>query len=737
MDSPVANARAKKTKRFRVLLPFGLGRAYDYHAPDHLDLELGDVVTVPLGPRQVYGAVWQSLTGDEPDAVAEERLRDIIDRLDVPPLPESLRRFIDWVAGYTLTAPGSVLRMAVSVRDALVAPTPRRGIIATGRVPARMTPARSRVLAALDSERPRTRTELARDAEVTLGVVQGLITAGTLAEKALPEDFAQPAETASGADPPTLTEAQHQAADRLIARVRARQYSASVLDGVTGSGKTEVYFEAIAETLRQNRQCLVLLPEIALTTQWLRRFHARFGNRPTEWHSDLKHSERRRNWRAIAFGRAGIVVGARSALFLPYPELGLIVVDEEHDGAFKQEDGVMYNARDMAIVRASISGFPIILASATPSLETLANIKRRRYERLELPERHGRAAMPEIAAIDMREEKLPASRWLSGALADALKDNLAAGEQSMLFLNRRGYAPLTICRECGHRMACTNCSAWLVDHRLTGRLQCHHCGVTVMKPESCPACDGVGAFAACGPGVERVAEEVGEIVPGARLAIMASDTISSPSQAAELIDRMIAREIDILVGTQIVAKGHHFPMLTLVGVVDADLGLSGGDLRAGERTYQLLAQVAGRAGRAEHPGRVMLQTYEPEHRVMQALISGDRDRFVASETAERERHALPPFGRLAAVIVSAPDERGGLAACTALANRIPPELEGARILGPAPAPLFLLRGRYRHRFLVMAQRHVDIQGLISDWLRTYTPPTRVRIQIDIDPYSFL
>ena len=481
----------------------------------------------------------------------------------------------------------------------------------------------------------------------------------------------------------------------------------------------------------------MLLPEIALTAQWLRRFAARFGVRPTEWHSDLKHSERRRNWRSIAFGHARIVVGARSALFLPFSNLGLIVVDEEHDAAFKQEEGVTYNARDMAVVRASLGEFPIILASATPSLETLVNIQRGRYERLELPDRHGRAELPEISAIDMRTEKLPATRWISGALAQSLADNLAAGEQSMLFLNRRGYAPLTLCRECGHRMACPNCSTWLVDHRLTNRLQCHHCGFTVLKPDACPQCGATGGFAACGPGVERVAEEVAVLLPDARLEIMTSDTVSSPTQAAELIDRMADHEIDLLVGTQIVAKGHHFPMLTLVGVIDADLGLAGGDLRAAERTYQLLAQVSGRAGRESHPGRVLLQTYGPEHPVMQALISGDRDRFIASETAERQRYHLPPFGRLAALIVSSPDERRALEACSVLANKIPAELPGGRILGPAPAPLFLLRRRYRYRFLVMTERHINVQKLVSHWLAEYTPPSRVRIHIDIDPYSFL
>ena len=738
MDSTLASAGGQKTKRFRVLLPFGLGRAYDYRVPPGLDIDLGDVVVVPLGPREVYGVAWQEVSDDDADAVSEDRLRDILDRLDVPPLQASLRAFIDWVAGYTLAAPGSVLRMAISVRSALAAPTPRRGVIASGAPPARMTPARSRVLAAIDTPHPRTRTELAREAGVSVAVVQGLLTAGSLTEVALPEEVGEAStEELPGGVAPELTEPQARAAEALIAHIRSGGFSASVLDGVTGSGKTEVYFEAIAETLAQGHQCLVLLPEIALTAQWLRRFAARFGVRPTEWHSDLKQTQRRRNWRSIAFGRARIVVGARSALFLPFDDLGLIVVDEEHDSAFKQEDGVMYNARDMAVVRASIGGFPIVLASATPSLETLVNIERERYERLALPDRHGRATLPEIAAIDMRDERLPATKWISGVLAGALTDNLDAGEQSMLFLNRRGYAPLTLCRECGHRMACPSCSAWLVDHRLTQRLQCHHCGFTLMKPDTCPQCSAANAFAACGPGVERVAEEVGELLPSARLAIMASDTISSPAQAAELIDRMANHEIDVLVGTQIVAKGHHFPMLTLVGVVDADLGLAGGDLRASERTYQLLAQVAGRAGRADHPGRVLLQTYGPEHPVMQALISGDRDRFVASESAQRQQYSLPPFGRLAAVIVSAPDERRAQEACAALSNLIPAHLDGARILGPAPAPLFLLRGRYRFRFLVMAERHVNVQALVSRWLEGYAPPTRVRVQADIDPYSFL
>ncbi|MGD9741432.1 MAG: primosomal protein N', partial [Dongiaceae bacterium] len=475
--------------------------------------------------------------------------------------------------------------------------------------------------------------------------------------------------------------------------------------------------------------------EIALSPQWLQRFERRFGVRPAEWHSDLRSSERRTAWRAVAEGKARLVVGARSALFLPFPELGLIVVDEEHESAFKQEDGVVYQARDMAVVRGHLSGFPVLLVSATPSLETVQNVEAGRYRALHLPERHGGAALPRIEAVDLRKDKPPRQSWLSGTLRDALAETLAAGEQALLFLNRRGYAPLTLCRSCGHRLQCPNCSAWLVEHRYRGRLQCHHCGYAASLPPSCPACAAEQSFAACGPGVERLAEEVAALYPAARTALMTSDTVMGPLAAEAIVEAVARHEIDLLIGTQIVAKGHHFPMLTLVGVVDADLGLAGGDLRAAERTYQLLHQVAGRAGREERPGRVLLQTYDPANPVMQALIAGDRDRFLAEEAEDRRRAAMPPFGRLAALIVSGSDADAvdGLAA--ELARRAP-QGEGVEVLGPAPAPMALLRGRHRRRFLLKCRRDRQPQPLIREWLRPVRLRGDLRLQIDIDPYSF-
>jgi primosomal protein N' (replication factor Y) len=535
---------------------------------------------------------------------------------------------------------------------------------------------------------------------------------------------------------PDLSSAQELAAQDLVAAVEKGGFGVTVLDGVTGSGKTEVYFAAIAAALARGRQVLVLLPEIALSSQWLERFTRRFGALPVEWHSDLSHVTRRNAWRAVAEGTARVVVGARSALFLPFADLGLIIVDEEQDASFKQEDGVIYHARDMAVVRASLAGIPIVLASATPSLETTINVQQGRYARLHLPARHGSAGLPEIRVIDLRKARPERQRFLSPPLVAALGETLAAGEQAMLFLNRRGYAPLTLCRTCGHRLQCPNCTAWLVEHRFTATLQCHHCGHSEPVPPFCPSCGAAHSFAACGPGVERLSEEMTARFPTARLAVMASDTLTGPHAIAAVMESIEQHRIDVLIGTQVVAKGHHFPLLTLVGVVDADLGLNGGDLRAAERTFQLLQQVSGRAGRADRPGVVYLQTWMPEHPVMRALISDDRDRFLATEAEARQEQGLPPFGRLAALIISAPDEDSADFTARAFA-RTAPQMPGVETFGPAPAPLAVLRSRHRRRFLVKAKRSVNLQAVLRQWLGRVKVGSTVRVQVDIDPYSFL
>jgi primosomal protein N' (replication factor Y) len=721
-----------KHRRVRVLMPLSVGELYDYRAPDDLNVDIGHFVTVPLGKREVTGVVWEEARGSD---LAEDRMKDILSILPCEKLPEESLRFIDWVAQYTMQRRGRVLRMAMSVPEALYPKAPRTGYQITDRVPERMTPARRRVLEIARESGMQSAADLSAIAGVSVSVVKGLAEIGALRPVEMSPDTAMDAPNWRHAAF-DLTTDQQAAADSLAADVVERKFAVSLIDGVTGSGKTEVYFEALAACLREGRQALVLLPEIALTAQWLGRFEARFGARPVEWHSDLGQGERRRNWRDVIEGRAQIVVGARSALFLPFADLGLIVVDEEHETSFKQDEGVPYNARDMAVVRGKIGGLPVALASATPSLESLLNAQAGKYKHLKLPSRFGGALLPDVELIDLKQHRPGPQRWISEPLRQAMEVTLAEGRQVMLFLNRRGYAPLTLCDSCGHRLQCPNCSAWLVEHRLINRLQCHHCGYTAMMPKSCDECGAEDSFKPCGPGIERLSEEAANLFPDRKVAMMASDTLNSPRAAAEFVAAMDRGEIDILIGTQIVAKGYHFPNLTLVGVIDADLGLAGGDLRAAERTYQLLSQVTGRAGREAARGRVYLQSHLPEHPVIDAIVHQQGEAFFALEAAGRQDAGMPPYGRLAALILSGAKAESVATFATELARRAPTG-DKLSILGPAPAPLSMIRGRHRYRFLVKCARGVNIQAIIGKWLQGRKIPNDIRLQIDIDPYNFM
>jgi primosomal protein N' (replication factor Y) len=718
----------------KVLLPLPLADAYDYRVPAEMHLVPGQFVVVPLGKRELVGVVWGAGTGEVPQA----KLRDVVGVLPALPMADAMRRFVDWVSAYTLMPPGAVLRMAMSAPSALEAPKTElvyRAAEQPDDVALKLTAARRRVLDQVKDGPAMPAAELAHLAGVGTSVVKTMASVGLLetVERVVRRSFPQPDGMRDG---PTLSPAQKAAADGLVEKVKAHAFAAMLLDGVPGAGKTEVYFEAIAAALAAGRQVLVLLPEIALTAQWLRRFEDRFGAPPAPWHSGLTSLERRETWRAIAEGRVGVVVGARSALFLPFANLGLIVVDEEHDGSFKQDEGVIYNARDMAVVRARLASAPVVLASATPSLESVVNVKTGRYGEVHLPGRHGGHQLATLSAVDLRRDPPARGRWLSPPVVEAMKATLAAGEQTLLFLNRRGYAPITLCRACGHGLECPQCSAWLVEHRFRRSLVCHHCGHTEAPAHACKHCGAVDQFVACGPGVERLAEEAQELFPEARLELFTSDSLMSRDEAEAAVDRMINGEIDILIGTQMAAKGHHFPNLTLVAVIDADLGLNGGDLRAAERTFQLLYQVAGRAGREGRPGRALIQTHNPDHAVMQALVSGDRDRFIEVELADREVAGMPPYGRLASLIISGPDPAAVDNVCAALA-RSAPHRDGVTVLGPSTAPLALLRGRHRRRFLLKTSRDVAVQPILHAWLERIGLPGSVRLQVDVDPYSFL
>ena len=709
----------------------------DYRVPEGMDVEPGSVVVAPLGPRQIMGVVWDE--GRLPGAdFPQSKLRPLLSVMPVPPLAAPLRRLIEWCADYYMAPLSSVARMALSSGAALRGGGTLTEYRLTGAGPARLTPQRKAAIEKLEGQQGTIR-ELAAIAGVSDAVLRGMAGAGLLESVQVDSDRPFPL-----ADPhfaaPTLSEDQKAAADLFIDAVKAEAFAPFLLDGVTGSGKTEAYCEAIAECLRKGRQVLVLLPEIALTETFLARFEARFGAPPVTWHSSLKSSERRRAWRAVAgqnpSNTAQVVIGARSALFLPFAKLGLIVVDEAHEISFKQDDGVRYNARDVAVMRARFEGVPVVLASATPALESLQMAENGTYTRVVMADRFGGATMPEVHVLDLTEHPPERGRWLAPPLVEALKDRLAKGEQSLLFLNRRGYAPLTLCRHCGYRFKCANCSAWLVEHRLSRRLACHHCGHEQPTPDKCPECAQPDCLVACGPGVERIADEVAEILPDARVAIVTSDTLTSPAKAAEFVAMAEGGAIDVIVGTQLVTKGYHFPELTLVGVVDADMGLEGGDLRAAERTYQQVAQVAGRAGRASKPGEVLIQTRHPTAAVIAALASGDRDAFYAAETEARRSAGAPPFGRWAAIIVSSEDEAEARTAAREI-GATAPRLPDLAVLGPAPAPLSLLRGRYRYRLLVNARRSSEVQRVIREWLEPLRFPQGVRVGVDIDPYSFV
>jgi primosomal protein N' (replication factor Y) len=718
----------------RILFPLPLPEPFDYAVPPGLDVQAGSYVSAPLGKHERLGVVLELL----PDSAGEGRtLKEVAAVYPTPPMSSAMRDFILWAARYTVSHPGHVLGMALRSRGGL-SPSPTETVYeATDAAPARITEARIKLLEAARRLGPQSASVLSEAAGVSAGVVKGLADAGALRARSVATDlpFDPPDPDRKGA---VLTAEQAEAADALKQSVAAGAFATFLIDGVTGSGKTEVYFEAIAEALRADpdSQILVLLPEIALTQAILSRFEARFGATPAPWHSGLSDKERRRTWREVANGRARIVIGARSALFLPFLKLKLIIIDEEHDGSYKQEDGVTYHARDMAVMRAKLEDAIVVLASATPALETVVNAETGRYQRLQLSARPGASRLPDVDLVDLRKVPPERNHWLSPHLIHAMQKTLAAGEQTLLFLNRRGYAPLVICKSCGERLKTPGTENWLTEHRYTGRLVCHVTGYSIPKPKTCPHCGAADSLMGVGPGVERVAEEVRVLMPDARIEIFSSDTAQGGEATRGIVDRMERGEIDVLIGTQIVAKGHNFPNLTLVGVVDADSGMKGGDLRAGERTYQLLSQVAGRAGRAERPGRALVQTYAPDNPAMMALADNNRDGFLQIERDVRAELGLPPFGRLAAMILSAPSAQMVDEAAQDIIRNAP-NGEGIEVFGPAPAPITVLRGRHRRRFLVKSPKNIDLSAYMAAWTARLKLPNPVRMSVDIDPYSFL
>ena len=718
-----------------VLLPLPFNEPFDYKTEDNI--MLGEIVRVPFGRDVVVGVVWKMGKSSKLD---DAKIKPVMEKFSFPPLQPELMKFIEFVASYNMAFMGLVLRMVLCVKG--VFDNPKMNVLyeLSGKTLAeaklKNSDARWRVMDFLKFA-PFNRTEIAAGAGVGQSVIKAMIDAGVLRPVLIEKkrlfnipypDFQKV----------KLTSEQKSAADLLVRKI-GRGFRVTLLNGVTGSGKTEVYFEAVAEAFRQGKQVLILVPEIGLTSQWLGRFEKRFGVKPAKWHSALGNSERADTWRAVCQGEAKVVIGARSALFLPYADLGLIVVDESHDQSFKQEDVVNYQGRDMAVMRGKFEQIPVVLSTATPDLETVANVECGKYDEVRLNSRYAQAQLPDIKIIDLKIDKpIKGSwgvSWLSPTLVEQIKNNYEKGEQTVLFLNRRGYAPLVICRDCGHRIQCPNCTAWLTEHRNVGKLICHHCGHMIPIPKECPECHSETGLTACGPGVERIAEEVRFRFPLAKVRVLSSDITTNYKEVSEVIKEMENGKIDILIGTQILAKGHHFPALTLVGIVDADLGLMGSDLRASERTFQLLSQVSGRAGRGEKKGIVYVQTLYPENAVLQALLANDTDKFLALEKKTRRVLKMPPYGKLAAIIVSG-NKKEEVEKTAILLGQTAWNNSEASTLGPAPAPIFILRGKYRYRLLLKTAKNVKIQDLLKEWLKKIPIPSNVRVEVDVDPYSF-
>ncbi|CAK7192497.1 Primosomal protein N' [Commensalibacter sp. Nvir] len=734
-----------------VLLPYPFQTPFYYTVPSDLQiipLGPGNLIKVPLNGRKEIGVVWHDSTLPKTLSIPQDNIKKIkkfkpiLSILPLPPLPLSLLQFVDWVAAYTLSPRGSVLAITLRGIQKIVneKANPKKGwVISNSKhdlngIP--RTKAREKTLAYLKRQQdPKTTLQIVKEAQVSPSVIKNLHQQGILEEKYLAEKsiFQKPNIHFNHI---TLNAEQQVSTQFLNQKIQENQFSATLLQGITGSGKTEVYMEAIADCINIGKVSLILLPEIALSSQWINRFEKRFGVKPALWHSDLTEKQRRLTWQAALRNEISVLVGARSALFLPLNNLGLIIVDEEHESSFKQEEGIIYHARDMAIVKATLSKCPIVLVSATPSLETLVNAKQKKYHHLTLTQRHGEARLPNIEIVNMRHDPPNRGLYLSPRLVKATKKILGKKEQILFFLNRRGYAPLTLCRACGFRMECPHCSAWLIEHRAQNKLICHHCDYSIPFPKECPHCLEKESLVPIGPGIERITEEARTTFPDAKILIMSSDTLTSPIATAEAIKLITQHEVDLIIGTQIVAKGWHFPYLTLVGVIDADLGLSGADLRASEKTLQLLHQVSGRAGREQIVGTVMLQSYLADHPVIKALAKNDFDEFMRYEANERKEGFWPPYGRLTAIIISADDEETTKHTAYELSLHSP-KIDSVLVLGPTAAPLALLRNRYRQRFLIRSKKNLAIQPVIRQWLSCIKIKKGVKIEVDVDPISFL
>tara|TARA_B100000686_G_scaffold265830_1_gene280398 strand:+ start:10621 stop:12753 length:2133 start_codon:yes stop_codon:yes gene_type:complete len=691
---------------------------------------IGQIVYVPLRNKYYYGIV----IGKGSNKLDAKKLKPISEIKNVPPISIELLNFCHWLSEWCMYDISLVTRMIIpsfnflkSVKNKLVLFHNEKNINS-------MTNLGHKTFKYIKEKPGLTISDYCKELNISKVVIKKLIKDGNILSKESPFNQNDDLKIKFYKNN-NLNQYQLKAVEK-VQELKSKS-SIFLLDGVTGSGKTEVYISIIRKELSIGKQSLILLPEIALTNQLLEKFEERFGVKPIVWHSELSLKDRHKNWLQVLNGNAPIVIGARSSLFLPFKSLSCIIVDEEHDASYKQDDGVIYNARDMAVVRGQKAAAIVILSSATPSLESLNNAKLGKYIRLNLPERFGNSTMPSIKLIDMRKIKTKSGKWISDIAVKAIDKSIKSKEQVLLFLNRRGYSPLTICKSCGFRFQCAHCSAWLVNHKKDNKMICHFCGYSENIINNCGQCGADDSFISCGPGVERLAEEIKILFPKVKLQILTSDTFTKKLEKS-FLNKIITGEINIIIGTQLVAKGHHFPHLNTVVAIDADLGLSGSDLRASEKTFQLLTQLSGRAGRESDSGIAYIQTYDPNHEVMQAILSGDKNNFLEAESKARNSRKLPPYGRLAALIIQSKNFND-LNMFLKLMSRNIPRIKNLRIdvLGPVPAPIPKLRDWHRYRYLIKSELGVRLQPYIKKWLSKIKVNRAIRIKIDIDPYNFM
>ncbi len=714
-----------------IYLPLKLQKAYTYGFYDNQNIQIGDIVLVSLGNKNMYGIVSEIVDTIDFDA---SKLKFIIEKVqDIPSLSENLLLFLQKLSNYYVCNFGNVLKLAINVAgfdfnkvEHLVGLNPLFNKKIT------INKGRANIIEALANKDYLEKKYLANIAGVSIGVINTLIKENFLELKtqSLYSNFQQNLYY----QPLELSCDQQKISQDILNFYQDKKFAfcVSLLQGVPGAGKTEVYFEVLTQVLKQNKQVLIMLPEIALSTQIMQRFEERFNVKPYVWHSGITKQVKKDAWVNAGTGNLKVIIGARSSLFLPFKNLGLIIVDEEHDSSYKQEEGVIYNARDMAVMRAKLHNIPIMLASATPSLESLHNAQKNKYQLFKLQGRFNKHQMPQFKVVDMREEALAKGHYVSKVFEKQIQENLNAKEQSLIFINKRGYCNTSLCKSCGEKVLCVNCDIPLVEHRQKNSLLCHYCGYSIAITKVCSSCEGeVISF---GFGIEKIFEEVQDKFKDAKIALLSSDTLTTHNKAVEMLEDINNNKYDILIGTQIISKGYHFPNLTFVGILDGDY-MYNLDLKSSEKSWQLLYQVSGRSGRGEKAGKVAIQTYNPNSSLIESLVSQNYENFIQNELNNRQNLNFPPFGKLAGVIVSSKNKVDLENYCKYLQQISPHSSNQYSILGPIDAPIAFLRGFYRKRFLVKTNINVNIQKLLKHWIDNNNL-YNIKLQIDVDPINF-